>query len=72
MQMVRVTMSVPDPGQFDEVLRAAEAHGLKIEKSFPSLGVATGAAPTKAVEALRSLPGVGSIESERTYRIAKD
>ena len=68
MKTTTVTLSVPDPGRFEEVVRAAEGHGFAVKKSFPSLGLATGAVDAGRVAALRALSGVGSVEEERVYQ----
>jgi hypothetical protein len=36
---VNVTLSIPDDSRFDEVIRVAENHGLKVAKAFRPLGV---------------------------------
>ncbi len=68
MEKVRITLSIPEAEHFEEVLAAARAVGLAVEKSFPKLGLATGAIGADRLTALRSLPGLGSVEEQRTYK----
>jgi hypothetical protein len=64
---VNVTLSIPDDSRFDEVIRVAENHGLKVAKAFRPLGVATGAVDEAKLAILRTVPGIGSVEAERIY-----
>jgi len=68
MKELNVTVSIPDPSRFEEVVQAARKHGLKVQKAFPPLGIATGAVEQSRLGTLRALPGVGSVEEERIYR----
>lgn len=64
-ELVQVSLSITDPARFDTVLARALALGLRVEESFPALGVVTGVLPTAA---LRGLDGVGAVELQRGYK----
>ena len=68
MDKLKVTLSVPDPKRFKEVMRAARGHGMTIEKTFPTLGIVTGAVERSRLGALRALSGVGGVEEGRVYQ----
>lgn len=69
---IRVTLSVGDAHlrRFDEVARAAEAAGLRIEQRLDGIGVLTGQIDAKALGRLRAVPGVEGVEQERRVGIA--
>lgn len=68
MEKVLITLSIPQAEHFEEVLAAARALGLAVEESFPKLGVVTGSIATEHLPALRGVPGLGSVEEQRTYK----
>ena len=63
-----MTLSIPDPDRFEEVMQAAQNHGLTVNKVFRPLGIATGAVESSRLGTLRALPGVGGVETERSYQ----
>ena len=67
MDRKRVTISIPDAAGFEKAVVAAQAKGLEVEKALPKLGIVTGAIAAKDLAALRGVPGLDSVEEERTY-----
>lgn len=67
MPKVTVTVAIPDPNAFEQVMKAAQAKGFSPIGRFAELGLATGEIDVKEVDALRRLPGVESVEAERQY-----
>ena len=65
---VKVSLAIPEPGRFEAVLKAAAGLGFRQEAAMPRLGVATGTAPGAALDKLRTLDGIGSVEEQRSYR----
>ncbi len=56
------------------VARSLEAKGMRVERVLTALGCITGSIPSGAARsmtsALRSVPGVASVDQELDYRIA--
>lgn len=65
---VKISLTIPDADKFEAVLKAARKVGFKAESALPRLGVASGTIKESALEKLRALEGVGSVELQRTYR----
>ena len=68
MDKVQITVKILDAERFEEVLAAARAAGLAVEGSFRDLGLATGSIAAERLSALCSLPGIGKVEEQRTYK----
>jgi hypothetical protein len=64
----KVTISVADDAidRIDEVVAALESGGLQVDQVLRPLGVITGSADTRHVQALG---GVASVEPQRTFRL---
>ncbi len=69
MSVVQVSVAIPDPETFDRTLSAAQKVGLQVDRTLEVLGVATGSIDEKALAALHSVTGVGSVELFREYGI---
>lgn len=67
-EAVKISFTIPDADKFEAVLKAARKIGFEKESAFPRLGVASGTIKESALEKLRALDGVGSVELQRTYR----
>jgi hypothetical protein len=67
----KVTISVADDAidRIDEVVAALESGGLQVDQVLRPLGVITGSADTRHVEALGGVAGVASVEPQRTFRL---
>ena len=68
----RITVSVDDEhlGDLDEVADKLRAAGMTVEQVLGSVGIITGSASSDCLAALEQLPGVVSIEAERSFQIA--
>jgi hypothetical protein len=71
MRKQRVTVTLADPGNFDEVVADLRAKGLDIEHSMKTLGIVTGSLSAKSAKAhekmhreIASLAGVKAVEAE--------
>ena len=70
-QKIDVTVLVSDShkGDLPKVATALKAKGFTLKESMGAIGVLTGSVPADAVAGLSSVPGVASVEQERTdYR----
>jgi hypothetical protein len=54
----------------DGVVETLRQRGLQVEQVLGTLGVVTGMAPAEALDVLRSVEGVDSVDEELTFRIA--
>jgi hypothetical protein len=75
-QIVEVIVGVDVNGkdEFDELAAAAEAAGLKFRPGgrMFTLGALAGTIERGALERLRSLPGVFSVEESRSFQVPPD
>jgi hypothetical protein len=70
-ERVPVVVSVADDrlDRIPELLEALVAGGLVVDHVLDAVGVITGSIEPTAIEALAALPGVASVERQRTVRI---
>lgn len=55
-----------------DVARALEAAGFVVDQQLDVIGVILGHSDDRHVEALRKVPGVASVEENRTIRVQDD
>ena len=65
MDEVKVSVTIPDSGQFESTVKAASKVGLKVRDKLDILGVATGSIKSSALAKLRDVPGIDSVEVQR-------
>ncbi len=65
---VKISLTIPERAGFETILRQAADLGFTQEQALPRLGVATGTAPEEALEKLRAIEGIASVERQRSYR----
>lgn len=65
---VNVTIRVDEShvGDISRVVRALEKRGLVVHQVFPETGAVSGSVPAASIPSLVGLPGVISVEEERT------
>jgi len=64
----RITVSVSEDA--DAVATQLRAAGMNVEQVLGAAGIITGSVAAAKRSALTALPGVASVESERTFQIA--
>jgi hypothetical protein len=64
--MTDITVTVDDAHlrSIAAVARELAAHGMTVDQVFPAAGCIMGSLPTAAASALRSVPGVASVDSQ--------
>jgi hypothetical protein len=69
--MTHVSVTVDDGHQqsMDGVVESLRAHGMEVEQVLGSLGIVTGSAPAEALDALRGVEGVASVDEQLTHRL---
>ena len=67
----KITISVADDAidRIDEVVAALEDGGMQVDQVLRPLGVITGSADTRQVQAFGAVAGVASVEPQRTFRL---
>jgi len=74
--MTQVTVTVDDTHlrSMSTVARSLEAKGMRVDRVLEAMGFITGSIPSgtasSVTTALRSVPGVASVDQEITYRVA--
>jgi hypothetical protein len=69
--MTRVTVTVGDEHResLEGVVERLRAAGLEVERVLGTLGIVTGSAPAEALDALRGVEGVASVDQQLTHRL---
>jgi hypothetical protein len=69
--MTRVTVTVGDEHRerLEGVVERLRAAGLEVEQVLGTLGIVTGSAPAEALDALRGVEGVASVDQQLTHRL---
>jgi hypothetical protein len=67
----KITISVADDAidRIDEVVAALEDGGMQVDQVLRPLGVITGSADTRRVQALGAVSGVAAVEPQRTVQL---
>jgi hypothetical protein len=70
--MTHVSVTVGDAyrDRVDGVVEGLRASGLEVEQVLGTLGIVTGSAPAGALDALRGVEGVASVDEQVSFRIA--
>ncbi len=69
MTQVSVTVGDRHREQMDGVVEDLRASGMEVEQVLGTLGVVTGSAPAEAIDVLRGVEGVDSVDEQLTFRI---
>ncbi len=71
MNRIRIAIAVDDDAleRFEEVAGACRALGFLGDTTLPGVGVLTGSIEADRLEALRAVPGVGTVEFKRHARV---
>ena len=66
-----INVSVDDThlGQIDEVVAKLRAAGMNVDRTLATLGSISGHATGDLLHALRQVPGVAAVESERSFQM---
>ncbi len=69
--MTHVSVTVQDGHRksMDGVVASLRARGLQVEQVLGTLGIVTGSAPANALDALRGVEGVDSVDEQLSYRL---
>ena len=72
MAKVRLTLSVSDSHvkHLDNIAKAAQKAGMKVERRLDDLGVLTGSIDASKVDKLHGIAGVTHVEEDREVGIA--
>ena len=65
MARVKLDLSIPDRGKFNDALAEAKRHGLAVSRSFADLGLASGSIETRAIGTLLQIDGIASVAPRR-------
>lgn len=69
MTQVSVTVGDDHRGSLDGVVASLRASGLQVDRVLGTLGIVTGSAPDDALDALRGVEGVASVDAQLTHRL---
>jgi hypothetical protein len=69
MKSVTVTVRDGHLEALDEVVQGLQGRGMQVEQVLGSLGIVTGSVPEDALDALRSVEGVASVDEQLTHRV---
>ena len=69
MTHVSVTVADGHRESMDGVVENLRASGMEVEQVLGTLGVVTGSAPEDALDALRGVEGVDSVDEQLGYRL---
>ena len=69
MTHVSVTVGDDHRGSLDGVVANLRASGLQVDQVLGTLGIVTGSAPDGALDALRGVEGVASVDAQLTHRL---
>ena len=69
MTHVSVTVGDDHRESLDGVVENLRASGLEVEQVLGTLGIVTGSAPADALDALRGVEGVASVDEQLTHQI---
>jgi hypothetical protein len=69
MTHVSVTVDDGHRGSMDGVVESLRATGMQVEQVLGSLGIVTGSAPDDALDALRGVEGVDSVDEQLSYQL---
>ncbi len=69
MTQVSVTVGDGHRASMDGVVQSLQARGLQVEQVLGTIGIVTGSAPADAIEALRGVEGVDSVDEQLSYRL---
>jgi hypothetical protein len=69
MPQVSVTVGDDSRQSLDGVVENLRASGLQVEQVLGTLGIVTGSAPADALDALRGVEGVASVDEQLTHRL---
>jgi hypothetical protein len=69
MTQVSVTVGDGHRESLDGVVESLRASGLEVEQVLGTLGIVTGSAPADALDALRGLEGVASVDEQLTHQL---
>jgi hypothetical protein len=69
--MTHVSVTVADGHRegMDGVVESLRATGMQVEQVLGSLGIVTGSAPDDALDALRGVEGVDSVDEQLSYQL---
>ena len=70
MTHVSVTVGDGHRESLDGVVQSLRASGLQVDQVLGSLGIVTGSAPAEALDVLRGVEGVASVDEQLTHQIA--
>lgn len=70
MTHVSVTVGDGHRESLDGVVESLRASGLEVDQVLGTLGIVTGSAPADALDALRGVEGVASVDEQLTHQIA--
>lgn len=65
---VTIQIDTAEAGRLDEVVQALKARGLDRVESHPRFMIVNGSIAPEALEALRSVKGVISVQQDKTYK----
>ena len=69
MTQVSVTVGDDHRGSLDGVVESLRASGLQVDQVLGTLGIVTGSAPDDALDALRGVEGVASVDAQLTHQL---
>jgi hypothetical protein len=69
MTHVSVTVAEAHRATMDGVVENLRAGGMEVEQVLGSLGIVTGSAPDGALDALRGIEGVDSVDAQLGYQL---
>ena len=69
MTHVSVTVGDDHRATLDGVVENLRASGMEVEQVLGMLGIVTGSAPAEALDALRGVEGVASVDEQLTHRL---
>jgi hypothetical protein len=69
MTQVSVTVGADHRESLDGVVENLRASGLQVEQVLGTLGIVTGSAPADALDALRGVEGVASVDEQLSYQL---
>jgi hypothetical protein len=69
MTHVSVTVADGHRESMDGVVENLRASGLEVEQVLGTLGIVTGSAPADALDALRGVEGVASVDEQLTHHL---
>jgi hypothetical protein len=69
MAHVSVTVGDDHLEALEGVVQNLRARGMSVQQVLGSLGIVTGSAPDDALDALRGVEGVTSVDAQLTYQV---